>query len=147
MQGWYGLGRIGRLEEVDSRSDNTMAKFSLAIDEYNSKKGEKETTWLNCICFGKTADFVLEYFEVGKPIFVRQGRVSVNEWVDDDDNKRRSYDIIVDRVDFVPGGDKEGNGSSGSGRSSKSSKSSKKRREPDNDYWNMDDEDDPFSDD
>lgn len=121
-----------------------MAKFSLAIDEYNSKKGEKETTWLNCICFGKTADFVLEYFEVGKPIFVRQGRVSVNEWVDDDDNKRRSYDIIVDRVDFVPGGDKEGNGSSGKSRGSKSSK---KRREPDNDYWNMDDEDDPFSDD
>lgn len=140
MQGWYGLGRIGRLEEVETRSGTRMAKFSIALDEWNSKKKEKVTTWLNVICFGGTADLVLDNFEKGDPIFIENGRVSVNEWTDENDNKRKSYDIIANRIGFVPGAGK----SSGNGGASKSDYAEEKS--DDSDIWDIDEDDDPFAD-
>lgn len=145
MQGWYGLGRIGKdaPKQIDTKSGTSMAVFSMAIDDYNPSKQESETTWLDVKCFGKTAEFVLNHFDSGKPIFIRQGRVYRDEWVDKESgNKRVRYGIIADRIEFVPGAG-TGNGSSGS---STSSTDGDWEGEDDEDIWDIDEDDDPFKD-
>ena len=138
MQGWYGLGRIGREpEKKTTQGGTTLTKFSLAIDEYNPSTKEKEATWLEVVCFGKTADFVAQYFHKGDPIFIRQGRVSVNQWVDDDQNKRTSYNIIANQVDFVPGSSKGGQQGGGN-----QSQQQEPRQSSVN--WDVDETEDPF---
>lgn len=144
MQQWVGLGRIGNMEEKEpTRSGDTMMTFSLALEEYNASKGERETTWLNVICFGRTADFVLEYFDVGEPIFVSSGRVSVNQWEDNAGNKRKGYDIIANRVEFVPSA-KNGGGR----RSTREEDEEEEEWEDvdDDDIWDIDEDENPFSD-
>lgn len=145
MQGWYGVGRIGRdaPKRIDTKSGTEMAVFSIAVDDYNPATKETEPTWLDVKCFGKTAEFVLKHFDSGKPIFIRQGRVVIDEWVDKESgNKRKKYAIIADRIDFVPG---TGSGDSSSGSSS-SENNVEWEGEDDEDIWSVDEDEDVFKD-
>lgn len=138
MQGWYGLGNIGRQpEKKTTKSGTSITKFSIAINEYNPSTKEKDTTWLEVACFGKTADFVAQYFNKGDAIFIRNGRVAVSQWVDEDDNKRTSYNIVANQVDFVPGAGK-GNGGG------KKKQQQESRQSTVN--WEVDETEDPFGD-
>jgi len=140
MQTWCGLGRLGKDPEVKTTSGGAkMAMFSLAIDEYNHSAKKRETTWLNVVCFGRTAEFVVRNFHRGDPIFISNGRVAVNQWVDNDGNKRTSYNIVANQVDFVPRGKGGGQGSGQGGQNRQ-----KPNTEPDID-WGNNEEEDPWA--
>lgn len=137
MQMWCGLGRLGKDPEEKATSGGTaMALFSIAIDEYNHSTKKREATWLNVVCFGKTAEFVARNFHKGDPIFISNGRVSVNQWVDKEtQSKRTAYNIIANQVDFVPG-------SKGGGRGESSQQQPRGDSSVD---WGSDDSEDPWA--
>jgi single-strand DNA-binding protein len=68
------IGRVGK--DVDSKTlDNgkVMASFSLAVSEsYKDKSGEKveNTTWVNCVSFGKLAEIIDAYVQKGDLLYV-----------------------------------------------------------------------------
>ena len=95
------MGRMARDPELRmTQSQKSVATFTLAVDRDFTRAGEeRETDWIDCVAFSNTADFVHKYFSKGSLVTVC-GRLQLRDWNDRDGNKRRSAEVIVDRVYF-----------------------------------------------
>ncbi len=113
MNKWIGMGRLTRDPEIRTSAvgDNTICRFSLAVDRPWARDRENQQTadFINCICFGKTAEFMEKWFHKGDPIIV-EGRIQTGSYTNKDGIKVYTTDIAVDRTEFVPknGGNGEG---------------------------------------
>lgn len=77
-----------------------VASFTLACErDYAPQGGEKETDFINVVCWRSTAEFVDKYFSKGRMAVV-SGRLQIRDWTDKEGNKRRSAEILADRVYF-----------------------------------------------
>lgn len=95
------IGRLGRDPElIELKNEMILAKTSIATTEFYKK--EEHTEWHNVVCFDKTADFLLDYFQSGDPIAI-EGKNRTSSWEDDDGNKRYKTEVVIDRIEFVPG--------------------------------------------
>jgi len=63
-------------------------------------QGEQQTDFFDIVCWRKTAEFVTKYFTKGKPILVR-GTLQTRTWIDNNNNKRYSTEVVADEVAFV----------------------------------------------
>lgn len=77
-----------------------VASFTLACErDYAPQGGEKGTDFINVVCWRSTAEFVDKYFSKGRMAVV-SGRLQIRDWTDKEGNKRRSAEILADRVYF-----------------------------------------------
>ena len=77
-----------------------VASFTLACErDYAPQGGEKETDFINVVCWRSTAEFVEKYFSKGRMAVVT-GRLQIRGWTDKEGNKRRSAEILADHVYF-----------------------------------------------
>jgi single-strand DNA-binding protein len=68
------VGGLGRDWDVTySQAGKAVAKNSMAIKKYNN-----ETTWINIIAFGKTAETLAQYTEKGSQLAIKS-EVNVNQ--------------------------------------------------------------------
>lgn len=88
-------GRICKDPEVRS-GDTMVAKYSLAVDRKYSK--DKETDFINCVCFGKTAEFAEKYLKKGTKILI-VGRIQTGSY-EKDGRKVYTTDIVVEEHEF-----------------------------------------------
>ena len=96
------MGRLTRDPELRYTANQTpVTSFTLAVDrDYSNKEsGEKQTDFIDCVAWRSTADFINKYFAKGSMAVV-SGRLQIRDWVDKDNNKRRSAEIIVDNIYF-----------------------------------------------
>lgn len=94
------LGRITKDIELRFGKDGmAIAKFSVAVNRM--KKGE--TDFINCIAFGKTAETIANYIKKGSQIGI-EGHIQTGSYTNKDGHKVYTTDVIVDRFDFVSGG-------------------------------------------
>ena len=95
------MGRLTRDPEL-RRTQNgvAVASFTLAVDrDFASQGGEKETDFVDIVAWRSTAEFVSKYFTKGRMAVV-SGRLQIRNWQDKEGNKRRSAEILADRVYF-----------------------------------------------
>lgn len=76
------------------------ARFSLAVERDYSKDGNRETDFLDVLAWRGTATFVSKYFHKGQLVAV-QGRIQTGSYTDKDGNKRKSWDVVADKVYFA----------------------------------------------
>ena len=95
------MGRLTRDPELRyTQSQTPVASFSLAVDRDYQQSGErKETDFISCVAWGRTADFVHQYFTKGQMAVVT-GRLQLRDWTDRDGNKRTAAEVVADRVYF-----------------------------------------------
>ena len=95
------MGRMTRDPEGSySQSGTEIVRFTLAVDrDRKSSDGSRETDFIDCVCFGKTAEFVSKYFGKGRMAVV-DGRLQINDWTDDKGNKRKSASVVAQSVYF-----------------------------------------------
>ena len=96
------MGRLTRDPELRHTQNNTpVAAFTLAVDrDFSGKDGaEKQTDFIDCVAWRTTAEFVSRYFAKGRMAVVA-GRLQLRDWTDKDGNKRRSAEVIADRIYF-----------------------------------------------
>lgn len=94
-------GRLTRdPERRDTKTGNDMVRFTVAVDRSARKDGTKETDFISCVAFGKTAEFIERWFVKGKPISLR-GRIRTTSWTDKDGNKRSGMDVVAESAEFV----------------------------------------------
>lgn len=95
------MGRLTRDPEMrKTGSGIAVANFTVAVDrDFNGQDGQKETDFIDCVAWRKTAEFVQKYFSKGKMIAV-SGRLQVRSWTDKDGNKRRTAEIQADNIYF-----------------------------------------------
>ncbi|MBP3312467.1 MAG: single-stranded DNA-binding protein [Butyricicoccus sp.] len=95
------MGRLTRDPELRHTQSNTaVASFSLAIDrDRKGSDGERQTDFIDCVAWGRQAEFVNQWFKKGMMAIV-VGRVQSRNWEDKNGNKRVSIEINVDEVSF-----------------------------------------------
>lgn len=97
------MGRLTRDPEVRySQSENgtTVAKYSLAVDRRFSRDGEASADFINCVVFGKGAEFTEKYLRKGTKIAIT-GRIQTGSYTDKDGKKVYTTDIIVEEQEFA----------------------------------------------
>jgi single-strand DNA-binding protein len=91
------MGRICNEVELRRTSNGTaVASFTIACDR---DFGDKETDFIECVAWQKTAEFVQKYFGKGRMIIV-SGRLQIRGWTDKDGNKRKTAEVVADNVYF-----------------------------------------------
>lgn len=96
------MGRLTRDPELRyTQSQTPVASFTLAVDrDFQSKdSGEKQTDFIDCVAWRQTGEFVSKYFTKGSMAVVT-GRLQIREWTDKEGNKRRSAEVVAERVYF-----------------------------------------------
>ena len=95
------VGRLTKDPEVRGDGDKKFAKFSVAVNRpFKNKDGEQEADFPNCTAFGKTAEFVGNYFKKGSAIGV-VGRLQTGSYVNKEGNTVYTTDVMVEHVEFV----------------------------------------------
>ena len=85
-----------------------VSRFSLACSsDFVSKSGERETEFINCVAFGKTAQTINKFCKKGQQVCVT-GRIRNSSYDAQDGTKRYTTDIVIDQLEFL--GSKQGNG-------------------------------------
>ena len=96
------MGRLTRDPEMRStQSGVAVASFTLAVDRDFSGKdgGEKQTDFIDCTAWRHTAEFVSKYFSKGRMAVV-SGRLQIDNYTDNDGNKRKAAKVIADNIYF-----------------------------------------------
>lgn len=94
------MGRMTRDPELrHTQSGTAVASFSLAVERQKSQDGSKQTDFIDCVAWRGTAEFASKYFNKGRMAVV-VGRLQIRDWTDNDGNKRRSAEVVVDELYF-----------------------------------------------
>lgn len=94
-------GRLTRDPELRYTASNTpVVSFTLACERSRKNaNGEYDTDFIDCTAFGKTAEFVKNWFAKGMMAIV-VGRIQSRNWEDRNGNKRTSIEINANEVLF-----------------------------------------------
>ena len=95
------IGRLGRDPEMRYTPAGTpVCNFSLATDEsFRARSGEmqRRTEWHNIVAWGKLAEQCSQLLGKGKQAYV-EGRLQTREWNDREGNKRRTTEVVINRM-------------------------------------------------
>lgn len=97
------MGRMTRDAEIRySQGENSMAiaRFSLAVDRRFRKDGEQGADFINCIAFGKTAEFYEKFGRKGTK-FVIEGRIQTGSYTNKDGQRVYTTDVVVENTEFA----------------------------------------------
>ena len=93
-------GRATRDCEVKESGETKVARYNLAVDRKYSKGEEKQTDFINCVCFGKTAEFAEKYVKKGTKLIV-VGRIQTGSYTNKDGQKVYTTDVIAEDQEFA----------------------------------------------
>ena len=100
------MGRLTRDPEVRySAGDNAMAiaRYSLAVDRRRRANGgadEQSADFINCVAFGKQAEFAEKYLRKGTKMLVT-GRIQTGSYTNKDGVKVYTTDVVVEEQEFA----------------------------------------------
>ena len=88
------IGNLGADVELrQTQSGKAVCSFDIAVRDFEN------THWITIVAWGKTAELVAQYMRKGSKIGV-SGRLQVRSWEDQNGNKRKSVEVVAERVDF-----------------------------------------------
>ena len=95
------MGRLTRDPELRHTQSNTaVCSFRLAVDrDRKGSNGERQTDFIDCTAWGKTAEFVSQWFHQGS-LAIAVGRIQSRQWQDKDGSNRTAIEINCDEVLF-----------------------------------------------
>ena len=109
------VGRLTRDPEIRySQGENATAtaRFSVAVNRrFKNAEGNYDADFINCVAFGKSAEFVEKYFKKGMAIGLT-GRIQTGSYTNKDGQKVYTTDVVVEETEFV-----ESKGASNTGNS------------------------------
>lgn len=106
------MGRLTRDAEIrysQGESSMAIARFSLAVDRRFRKEGDEQgTDFINCVAFGKTAEFLERFGRKGTK-FVLEGRIQTGSYTNKDGQRVYTTDVVTENIEFA---ESKGSGSS-----------------------------------
>ena len=95
------IGRLTKDPEVRYTDGGaSIARFSIAVDRRFKQEGGESADFINCVAFGKTAEFIEKYFTKGKKIALT-GRIQTGNYTNKDGQKVYTTDVVVETTEFV----------------------------------------------
>ncbi|NLH02509.1 MAG: single-stranded DNA-binding protein [Clostridiales bacterium] len=105
------MGRLTRDPELRYTPSGTpVASLTLAVDrDFTGENKERTTDFIDIVAWRQIGEFASKYFSKGSMAVV-SGRLQIREWQDKDGNKRKSAEVVAERIYF--GGTKKDAGGS-----------------------------------
>ena len=97
------MGRLTRDPEVRySAGENALAiaRYTLAVDRRFRRDGEATADFINCVSFGRTAEFAEKYFRQGLRIVV-SGRIQTGSYTNREGQKVYTTEVVVENQEFA----------------------------------------------
>ena len=97
------MGRLTRDPEVRySQGDvsTAVARYTLAVDRRFRREGEATADFINCVAFGRQAEFAERYLRQGTKIAIT-GRIQTGSYTNRDGQKVYTTDVVVEQVEFA----------------------------------------------
>lgn len=95
---WLGCGRLTKDAELSTTKKGTvMSKFRLAVND----RRNDDTLFVNVLCFGKMAESLHPMLIKGRLISI-QGKIKIDDYEDENNNKRSSICIMADEISLGP---------------------------------------------
>ena len=97
------MGRLTREPEIRySQGENAsaVARYTLAVDRRFRRDGEATADFINCVAFGRAAEFAERYLRQGTKIAVT-GRIQTGSYTNKDGVKVYTTDVIVEEQEFA----------------------------------------------
>ena len=109
------MGRITQeLELKTTASGISVTSFSIAVDRNYVKQGEqRQTDFINIVCWRQQAEFVCRYFGKGSMIAI-EGQLQSRTYQAKDGTNRYVTEVVADSISFT-GEKRENNGNNGYG--------------------------------
>ena len=105
------MGNLVRDPELRATTSGlSVATITIAASRsVRSEKAEggmrEETVFVDVEAFGKQAETIAKFFTKGRPIFV-EGRLRLNEWTNQNGEKRSKLLVVLENFVFVGSNDK-----------------------------------------
>lgn len=96
------IGRATRDPEVQyTQSGIARARFCIAVDRvFRSPQGQRETDFINIVCWRRQAEVLGEYLKKGRLVAV-EGRLQSRKFQDKQGQNRVMYEVVADAVRFL----------------------------------------------
>ena len=97
------MGRLTRDPDVRySQGENPMAiaRYTLAVDRRFKRDGEQSADFINCLAFGRSAEFAEKYFRKGTKVAVT-GRIQTGSYTNKDGVRVYTTEVVVEEQEFA----------------------------------------------
>ena len=97
------MGRLTRDPEVRySQGENAkaVARYSLAVNRRFKREGDPDADFINCVAFGKQAEFAEKYLKKGTKMAIT-GRIQTGSYTNKDGVRVYTTDIVVEEQEFA----------------------------------------------
>ena len=97
------MGRLTRDPEVRySQGENAsaIARYTLAVDRRFRRDGEQTADFINCVVFGRGAEFAENYLHQGTKI-IAEGRIQTGSYTNKDGQRVYTTDVVVENQEFA----------------------------------------------
>lgn len=106
------LGRIVRDPEVRyTQGENPVCicRYTIAVPRKYHREGDQEADFINCVVFGKNAEFAEKYFVKGKRYCI-SGHLQTGSYQNKEGQTVYYTEVVVEDQDFADSADDAGNG-------------------------------------
>jgi len=98
------IGRFTHDPEIKyttGENATATARFSLAVNRrFKNKEGNYDADFINCVAFGKTAEFIEKYFTKGMAVGIT-GRIQTGSYTNKEGQKVYTTYVVVEETEFV----------------------------------------------
>lgn len=99
------IGRLTKDVELKEygkgKTAGQFARFSLAVRDGVDQDGNELVQFINCVAWNNQATILAKYVHKGDGVAI-QGRITQNDYEDEDGTKHYSYQVTVGRVELLP---------------------------------------------
>lgn len=96
------IGNLTRDPEHNTTGSGiSFCRFTIAVSRnYSNANGEKETDFINVVCWRNLADLCAKYLVKGNKVCI-SGSLQIRAYDDKDGNRRQIAEIVADEVEFL----------------------------------------------
>lgn len=97
------IGRLTRDPEVrypQGEKASAVGRYTLAVERRFRREGEQSADFINCVAFGRAAEFAERYFRQGVKIAV-VGRIQTGSYINRDGIKVYTTDVVIEEQEFA----------------------------------------------
>lgn len=143
------MGRLTRDPEVryyQGENATAIARFTLAVDRRIKRDNEASVDYINCVSFGRSAEFAEKYFHKGTKIVIA-GRIQTGNYTNKDGQKVYTTDIVIEEQDFAESKAASQQNNSGNTKNTSNSRQTQQpnQQTSSDGFMSADDDDLPFN--
>ena len=108
------MGRLTKDPDIrysQGEKSTAIARFTLAVDRKFKQDGQPTADFINCLAFGKRAEFMEKYCRKGTKLVV-EGSWQTGNYTNKDGNKAYTNDCLVESCEFAESKSSEQNNNS-----------------------------------